>query len=61
MDADGRQRLRDAVAARHSPAAKRTGVHAVRAGITVVVDAHGPSDGWLRDPVLRDVVVDERA
>lgn len=61
LDADGRQRLRDAVTARHSPAAKRTGIHPVRAGITVVVDAHGPSDGWLRDPVLRDVVVDKRA
>lgn len=58
LGADARARLRDALAARQRQAQRRSGIRAVDAGITVVVDAHGRRDGWLRDPVLRDVVVE---
>ena len=58
LDADARARLREALRQRERPARRRSAIRPVADEITVLVDADGGPDGWLRDPVLRDVIAD---
>ncbi|MGE0363743.1 MAG: hypothetical protein AB7R67_23740 [Vicinamibacterales bacterium] len=58
LDADARARLREALRRRDRPSRRRARIRPVGDGITVVVDSHGRQDGWLRDPVMRNVVCD---
>ncbi len=59
LNAAARQRLHAALLEHdRAPIRRRASIRPLAGGITVVVDAHGRHDGWLRDPVLRDVIVD---